>query len=273
MHYLITGGARGIGRVLARSLLTSGHRVFVIDSNAAELAHTSSLLRSIAPAASAATHEADISSLPALRAAIAEADKFFGGRLDVLVNNAMALPHTFPVDAGEGEAAMASTAEEQRVVEHWDRQIAVGLSGPFHASRLCVPMLREAEPVGCVVNISSTRARMAEVDHEGYSAAKAGLLGLGQAMSVSLGTRYGIRVNGIVVGWVNVEGEGEEGDRKGWKWEEGLGEEDHKWHPAGRVGKGEDVLGAVEYLVRSGWVTGTEMVLDGGVTRRMVYPE
>ncbi|PNS18866.1 Carbonyl reductase family member 4 [Sphaceloma murrayae] len=279
LSYLITGAAHGIGRHLTRTLISRGHRVYLIDNSASELNHTLTLLSRLARTAPPLTNAStplfndakpvDLADLAQLTAAVEDAKRFLHGRLDVLVNNAMALPHTWPVEGGCAEG------DTEAVVRHWERQVAVGLSAPFHLSRLCAGMMRRGEgrEGGCVVNISSTRASMAEEGHEGYSAVKAGLLGLGQSLAVSFGPRYGIRVNSLVLGWVNVEGEGREGDENGWTWEEGLTVQDHDWHPAGRVGKGDDVVKAVEYLVDSDWVTGTEMVLDGGVTRKMVYPE
>ena len=113
---------------------------------------------------------------------------------------------------------------------------------------------------------------MSEPDNEPYSATKAGLLGLTQSMAVSLAPQ-GIRVNAILPGWINVTNERKAADESGQKWEDGLSKDDHEWHLIGRVGKVEDVLKAVEYLVDAEFVTGTEMVVDGGVTRKMVYPE
>lgn len=62
-------------------------------------------------------------------------------------------------------------------------------------------------------------------------------------------------------------------DEEGTRWEDGLEERDHRWQLTGRVGNVEDVGRAVEYLLGARGVTGTEMVVDGGVTRKMVYPE
>lgn len=113
---------------------------------------------------------------------------------------------------------------------------------------------------------------MSEPNNEPYSATKAGLLGLTQSMAVSLAPQ-GIRVNAILPGWIHVANECKEADEKGLKWEEGLTREDHAWHLTGRVGRVEDVLKAVEYLVENDGVSGAELVVDGGVTRKMVYPE
>ena len=105
-----------------------------------------------------------------------------------------------------------------------------------------------------------------------YSTTKAGLLGLSQAMAVSLAPD-GIRSNAILPGWINVTNECKKADESGQSWEAGLSKEDQAWHLTGRVGKVEDVVRAVEYLVDADFVTGTEMVVDGGVTRKMIYPE
>jgi len=169
-------------------------------------------------------------------------------------------------------------------MRHWDAQIAVGLSAPFYLSRLCVPMLKregwkagakaaEGERPGCIINVSSTRALQAEMDHEGYSAAKAGLIGLTQSLSVSLGTRYGIRVNAVLPGWIDIQAENKAADEKGTKWADGISKEEHAWQLSGRVGKPEDVTEAIDYLVGSTFMTGQELAISGGVERRMVYPE
>jgi NAD(P)-dependent dehydrogenase (short-subunit alcohol dehydrogenase family) len=119
-----------------------------------------------------------------------------------------------------------------------------------------------------VVNIASTRARMSEPDTEAYAASKGGLLALTHALAVSLGPE--VRVNAVSPGWIDVSaaGPGREG--------EPLRAEDHAQHPAGRVGRPEDVAELVAYLLdadRSGFVTAADFVLDGGMTRRMIYAE
>ena len=113
---------------------------------------------------------------------------------------------------------------------------------------------------------------MSEPNNEAYSVTKAGLLGLTQSMAVSLAPQ-GVRVNTILPGWINVTNECRKADESGQSWEDGLSKEDHEWHLTGRVGKVEDILRAVEYLVDDEFVSGTELVVDGGVTRKMVYPE
>lgn len=275
MNYLITGAGRGIGRGLTRSLLSRGHRVFLLDYNEKELQHTLFLALSWSKQPPTEGFNAfhgrtiDLRDRSQIKEAVAEAVHFFDGKFDVLINNAMATPHIWHDGKGMED-------EDEAIMEQWDEKIAVGLTAPFLLSRLCVPLLKaeagtEQRRPGCIINISSTRAKQAEDNHEAYSAAKAGILGLTQSMSVSLGHRYGIRVNAVIPGWIHVENESADGEQS--KWEEGLTEQDHRWHPASRVGRVEDIAKAVVFLAESDFVTGEEIVVDGGVSRKMVYPE
>lgn len=286
LRILITGGARGIGRGLFRHFLRAGHSVYMLDSDLTELQHVKRQAEAWAtpsPSTSALTPpkwkavRCNLRERITIAETVRDVRDFFDGRLDVLINNAFPTPHTWSED--RGMALDDDSRVDDAVMDEWDDKIAVGLTAPFLLSRLCVPLLRagastpDRSSPGTIINISSTRAYQAEMNHEGYSAAKGGLQGLGQAMSVSLGHQYGIRVNAILPGWIHVENENQAADEKGAAWEEGIGKEDAEWHPAGRVGKVEDVARAVEYLVGNGFVTGQEVVVDGGVGRKMVYPE
>ena len=113
---------------------------------------------------------------------------------------------------------------------------------------------------GAVVAIASTRARQSEPNTESYSASKGGLVALAHALAISLGPD--IRVNCVSPGWIDVKGDT-------------LRQEDHAQHPAGRVGRPEDIAALVAWLVgpESGFVTGAEFVSDGGMTRKMIYAE
>jgi NAD(P)-dependent dehydrogenase (short-subunit alcohol dehydrogenase family) len=257
LNVLITGGARGIGRGLFRQFLSKGHRVIILDSNTEELEH----VRSQAGKWSSTQGnwhalQCDLSKREQIKDAVRTVKDTFDGRLDVLINNA------FPTTLQIAEDRTME-GEGDDIEAEWDLKIAIGLTAPFILSRLCVPLL----------NVSSTRAYQAESDHEAYSTAKAGILGLTQSMSISLGHRHHIRVNAIIPGWIHVENESKAADERGARWEEGLSKDDIEWHPAGRVGKSEDITRAAEYLIESGFVTGQEVVVDGGVGRKMVYPE
>lgn len=263
-NFLITGAGRGIGRGLSRLLLDKGHRVFLIDINKEELAHTESVLSgSHRKGESFATVSCDLRKPSEIHSAVDQARELFGGRLDVLINNAA------------NTSAVGKTHLSTLSLEDWNASIETNLTAPMLLSQKCLPMLESSgdrQQGGLIIHMSSTRAFMSEPNNEPYSATKAGLLGLTQSMAVSLAPQR-VRVNAILPGWINVANECQEADEKGMRWEEGLSKEDHEWHLSGRVGKVEDVLNAVEYLADADFVTGAELVVDGGVTRKMVYPE
>jgi hypothetical protein len=112
------------------------------------------------------------------------------------------------------------------------------------------------------VTVASTRALMSEPDTEAYAASKGGLVALTHALAISLGPD--VRVNCVSPGWIATENYG------------ALRRKDHRQHPAGRVGKTEDIANMVAFLLdagRSGFVTGANFIVDGGMTRKMIYVE
>lgn len=269
---LLTGGARGIGRGLFRCFLEAGHDVIVLDSNLEELEHVKAKASEWSRGRGKGWRIllCDLSNRNEIKTAVEEVKRSFGGKLDVLINNA------FPTSLALAEDRRME-AEGDDIEKEWDVKLAIGLTAPFILTRLCVPLLAAGNSTpqspGTVINISSTRAYQAEADHEAYSTAKAGILGLTQSMSISLGHRYRIRVNAIIPGWIHVLNESKAADESGARWEDDITKEDNKWHPAGRVGRADDIAGAVEYVVNNDFVTGQEIVVDGGVGRKMVYPE
>lgn len=268
LNFLITGAGRGIGRGLSRLLLERGHRVMLLDNNEIELRHTCTVLgaklSSSADAAQRLTSMVCNLRNPAdIKAAAQRADSHFAGRLDCLINNA-----AFTGAVGAAPFADLGLAD-------WQTSVETNLTAPMLLSQACLPLLRRSstrQQGGSIVMMSSTRAYQSEPNSEGYAATKAGLIGLMHAMAVSIADD-GVRVNAILPGWINVADECKDADDKGSTWEDGLSAQDHRWHLTGRVGKVEDILKAVEYLVAADFVSGTEVVVDGGVTRKMVYPE
>jgi NAD(P)-dependent dehydrogenase (short-subunit alcohol dehydrogenase family) len=140
----------------------------------------------------------------------------------------------------------------------WSRVIGTNLTSTFLLTRAGERMLRASK--GAIVTIASTRARMSEAHTEAYAASKGGLVALTHALSISLSPET--RVNCISPGWIYTKGDVPR-------------IEDHAFHPAGRVGKPDDIAALTAFLVGpdSGFITGSEFVVDGGVTRKMIYPE
>ena len=182
----------------------------------------------------------DVASESSVGACVRTVVKRFG-RLDALVNNAgIASPGNGPV--------------EKLPLREWNRRIGVNLTGPLLMAKHCVPHLRRQR--GAIVNIASTRALQSEPDTEAYAAAKGGLVALTHALALSLGPA--VRVNCVSPGWIA---------------KQPVRKKDHAQHPVGRVGRGEDVAEIVAYLLSdaAGFVTGQNFVVDGGMTKKMIY--
>jgi len=222
---LVTGGAQGIGRGIARALAGRGWQVAVAD---------------IRQSADFFFVRTDVSREAAARACVRAVVKRLG-RLDALVNNAgLAGPDDGPIEKLE--------------LRKWNRRIGINLTGPFLMAKHAIPHLRRAR--GAIVNIASTRALQSEPDTEAYSASKGGLVALTHALANSLGPR--IRVNCVSPGWIA---------------HTPVRRKDHAQHPVGRVGRDQDVAELVAYLLSdaAGFVTGQNFVIDGGMTRKLIY--
>jgi NAD(P)-dependent dehydrogenase (short-subunit alcohol dehydrogenase family) len=182
----------------------------------------------------------DISREPAVRSCVRQVLKRFG-RLDALVNNAgIAGPNNGPV--------------EKLALREWNRRIGVNLTGAFLMTKHAAPHLRRVR--GAIVNIASTRAVHSERDTEAYAAAKGGLVALTHALAMSLGPK--VRVNCISPGWIA---------------HSAVTKRDHEQHPVGRVGRDRDVAELVAFLLSdaAGFATGQNYIVDGGMTRKMIY--
>ena len=244
---VVTGAARGIGRGIAMALAEAGYRLVLADTDRAGV---DAVAAELGAPGRARVITADVGREPDATAIATLAREAFG-RIDALVNNAgIAGPYSGPL--------------EQLSLEEWERRLRTNLTGPFLCSRACAPALRTAR--GAIVNIASTRALQSEPNSEAYAASKGGLVALTHAMAVSLGPQ--VRVNAISPGWIDVRG-----TRPGDAPAPALDESDHRQHPVGRVGTVADIGAAVTWLLSdaAGFITGQNLVIDGGMTRLMIY--
>jgi NAD(P)-dependent dehydrogenase (short-subunit alcohol dehydrogenase family) len=242
---LVTGAARGIGLGIAAWLITEGWQVVLADVDRARGPLVAEALGD-----NALFIAMDVASEEQVAKGVADVLGRFG-RMDALVCNAAI-------------ADPRNTTLESLSLAHWNRVLGINLGGPMLLAKHCAPYLRAH--CGSIVNLTSTRARQSEPDTEAYAASKGGLLALTHALAISLGPE--IRVNAVSPGWIDVR---DPGVRRA----EPLSEADHAQHPAGRVGTVEDVAAMVAWLLsrNAGFVTGQEFVVDGGMTRKMIYAE
>lgn len=229
---LVTGAAHGIGAAVAGRLAQDGWKLVLLDRDKAGARTAESL--------GARFEAADVSSeADVIRAVNVLRER--EGRLDGLVCNA---------------GFMIRKKLAQLTLDDWSRVIATNLTSTFLLARAAEDLLRSAK--GSIVTIASTRAHMSEPDTESYSASKGGLLALSHALAISLGPD--VRVNCVSPGWIATHGAAPS-------------PQDDAQHPAGRVGKPQDVAALVSWLLGedSHFVTGAEFVIDGGMTRKIIY--
>lgn len=245
---VVTGGARGIGAAIATRLGLEGCRIAIADVDEAAGVARERDLR--ARGIEAIFVRADVASERDVENLMAIVYSRFGS-IDVLINNAGIMP--------------SGKDLEKQSLEEWRRVIDVNLTGVWLCSKHAVKYMK-ARGRGVILNIASTRALQSEPNTEPYSASKGGVVALTHAMAISL-AKYGIRVLSISPGWV---------DTSAWQVpsrEPKLTPLDHAQHPAGRVGRPEDVAALVAFLAsdEAEWMTGVNIVIDGGMTVKMVY--
>lgn len=239
----VTGAAQGIGRAIALGFASSGYAVSFIDPDVTAAERTIEELRT--QGCRVFFDDGDIAGEDDVRR-WADATVRELGVPDVLVNNA-GIAHTMPF--------LDLPATE------FDRVLRVNLRGTFLCSQAFARHMQQRGRGGCIINIASTRAFMSEPNTEAYSASKGGIVALTHAMAMSL-SEARIRVNCIAPGWIETPRVPAKSER------------DHLQHPVGRVGKPQDVADACLYLAeRTGFMTGQSLILDGGMTRKMVYEE
>lgn len=231
---LVTGGGRRVGAAIARALGRAGAAVAIHHHGSAEGA---TRLRDelVAAGGRAATFRADLGDPAACAALVDEVLARFG-RLDHLI-------------------ASAATFERVRLedvsVEHWDRTLALNVRAPFLLAQRAAPALRAA--AGSIVIVTCTSATAPYANFLPYVVSKGAVKQLMRTLAVELAPE--VRVNAVAPGTVLPP--------------ESMGQDEQRVLAERtllqRLGSAEDVADAVLYLVRAGFVTGQEILVDGGV--------
>lgn len=246
------GPGWGNGRAMAVRLVEEGGRVLAVDRDPARLAET--LERAGAARESIVTCECDVTSSSSVQAMVEKALQAFG-RIDVLINNVGGSAPGGPIEMSE---------------EVWDSQVDFNLKSVFLTCKHVLPTMK-AQGSGAIVNVASTSGlRWTGSAQVAYAATKAGVIHLSRVVAVQHAPD-GIRVNTVVPGQlhtpmveVRLAGQRAGGDV------DALLAQRVKRIPLGFMGDGRDTANAALFLAsdEARFITGTELIVDGGMTAR-----
>ena len=240
---VVTGGARGIGAAISRTLFEHGGRVICVDRSESDLASLESASQSWAARPASALHNCalDVTDEISVASRFAWVDEQFS-RLDIVVNSA-------GIAAQPGPLWRTST-------EHWKEIYDVHVNGTFYALRSAIPIML-ARSYGRIVNISSMAGKEGNPNASAYSSAKAAIIGLTKSVGKELATS-GVLVNVVTPGFISTplvatftpERQAELLSRV----------------PMGRPGRADEVADLVLYLAspRLGFSTGAVFDISGG---------
>ncbi len=241
---LVTGASRGIGRATAMKLAGEGADVavhYVRSKKSAE--SVCEEVRRLGRRAIAV--QADIADRAAVKEMTAKVTREFGG-IDLLVNN-----------AGD----VGNMNFDELAPEHWDRIIAINLTGPFNVIWVVKDAMIQRK-FGRIVNVSSIAALAVRPNQLAYSAAKAGVISLTKSSCEPL-ARYNIRINSVAPGAIDTD----------MIHEVSLEMQEHlrSTTPLGRLGEPKEIANVIAFLLseESSYMTGATVIASGG---RILFP-
>ncbi|KMY53774.1 short-chain dehydrogenase [Bacillus sp. FJAT-27231] len=232
---VITGGTGGIGYHLSLGFHEAGYQVIALDKEQHKpLTEEIEFIKT------------DVSIPEEVQSAFEQiAAKC--GTVHVLINNAAISSFSKPIS--------------DISIEEFDAVIRVNLRGSFICAKKFI-QANSGQAYGRIINIASTRWNQNEADWEAYGSSKGGIVSLTNTLAVSLSDRP-ITVNAISPGWIQTE-----------EYEK-LTDTDHAQHPSGRVGIPRDIVNACLFLAdeQNDFINGHNLVIDGGMTKKMIYEE
>lgn len=245
---IVTGAAHGIGRAIARRLVTEGCAVALwdVDADGAEIAR----LQLARDGGDVLARDVDVADLASVQTALDGTLAAWGGSPDILVNN-----------AGIGQVASILDARPA----DFDRTMQVNVGGTYNCCHLVAPLMRDAGG-GQIVNISSWFGKSGRPMSLAYCASKFALIGMTQSMALDL-ARFGIRVNAVCPGTITDTRMREQADAEAVS--KGLPPSSEREHliPLGRLGRPDDIARAVAFLVsdEAAYMTGQSVNATGGL--------
>lgn len=239
---IVTGGARGIGRFLADSLLETAEKVFLLDNNAV-------LLDDIAEQPKLVKFRCDVTDLENIKQVMDDIFQNHGGA-NVIINNAGIIHNELLIN-------FLSRNDRKHNIENWKRVMDVNLNSVFYMTSHLIDNMVAKKMQGVIINISSISAQ-GNVGQSAYSATKAAVEALTKTWAKELGM-FKIRSVCIAPGFFDTPSTRE-------SLNENMLEQWKKNVPLKRLGALEELYTAVEFLIRNDYYNGKVLQLDGGLT-------